>query len=178
MRRKFGRVNFRKNFWDWPIADQRVPSNYPRDICGTRFGSSSLLFSKVAKVRATYFTNWLRNKGVTKYQTLVFICGPWQLYSVSVSFFEKLFSTKLIPSVDKQSIKKGCLKTALSDLALKKKKAHLTNRPGGTVDSWNLVRVSGFAVKPWGKWGWVARTSSSIPFKISLKLSFQKTVPY
>ena len=39
-RGKLGRVNFRKDFWDcyW-----RVPSNDPRNHCGTCFGSSSLL---------------------------------------------------------------------------------------------------------------------------------------
>ena len=37
------RVNFRKDFWDcrrvrekiWPIADQRVPRDDPRNTCGT-----------------------------------------------------------------------------------------------------------------------------------------------
>ena len=51
-RGKLGRVNFRKEFWDyfqnWPIADRRVPSNAARNNCGTHFGSSSLLVSKVA----------------------------------------------------------------------------------------------------------------------------------
>ena len=55
-RRKLGRVNFRKDFWgcywakgkNWPIADRRVPSNDPRNNCGTHFGASPLLFSKVA----------------------------------------------------------------------------------------------------------------------------------
>ena len=50
-----GRVMFRKEFWDcrrgqaknWPIAVQRVPSNYPKNNCGTHFGSSHLVF-KVA----------------------------------------------------------------------------------------------------------------------------------
>ena len=39
-RGELGRVNFRKDFWDcyW-----RVPSNDPRNHCGTCFGSSSLL---------------------------------------------------------------------------------------------------------------------------------------
>ena len=32
---------------NWPIADRRVPSNYPRNNCGTHFGSISLLVSKV-----------------------------------------------------------------------------------------------------------------------------------
>ena len=32
---------------NWPIADRRVPSNYPRINCGTHFGSISLLVSKV-----------------------------------------------------------------------------------------------------------------------------------
>ena len=27
----------------WPIADRRVPNNYPRNNCGTNFGSSSFL---------------------------------------------------------------------------------------------------------------------------------------
>ena len=50
-RGKLGRVNFRKEFWDyfqnWPIADRRVPSNAARNNCGTHLGSSSLLVSKV-----------------------------------------------------------------------------------------------------------------------------------
>ena len=32
----------------WPIADQRVPCNDPRINCGTHFGTSSRLVSKVA----------------------------------------------------------------------------------------------------------------------------------
>ena len=32
----------------WPIADLHVPSNDPRNTCGTHFGSSSPLVSKVA----------------------------------------------------------------------------------------------------------------------------------
>ena len=55
MRGKLGQVNFRKDFWDlfrggknWPIADRRVPSNDSRKNCGTYFGSSFLLLSKVA----------------------------------------------------------------------------------------------------------------------------------
>ena len=47
----------RKDLWDcykgqgrnWPIADRRVPSNHPRNNCGTHFCSSSPLVSKVAK---------------------------------------------------------------------------------------------------------------------------------
>ena len=35
----------------WPIAERRVPSNYPRNNCGAYFGSSSLRVSKV--------TTWL-----------------------------------------------------------------------------------------------------------------------
>ena len=39
-RGELGRVNFRKDFWDcyW-----RVPSNDPKNNCGTHVGSSSLL---------------------------------------------------------------------------------------------------------------------------------------
>ena len=33
---------------NWPIAKRRVPRSHPRNNCGTHFGSSSLLFSKVA----------------------------------------------------------------------------------------------------------------------------------
>ena len=33
----------------WPIADRHIPSNDPRNHCGTHFGSSSLLDSIVAK---------------------------------------------------------------------------------------------------------------------------------
>ena len=32
---------------NWPIAGRRVPSNHPRNNCGTHFGSSSLLVSEV-----------------------------------------------------------------------------------------------------------------------------------
>ena len=54
--RRLGQVNFRKDFWDgywgqrknWPIADCHVPGNDPRNNCGTHFGSSSLLVTKVA----------------------------------------------------------------------------------------------------------------------------------
>ena len=38
----------------WPIADRRVPSSDPRDNCGTLFGSSSHLISKVANSRMIY----------------------------------------------------------------------------------------------------------------------------
>ena len=43
-RGELGRVNFRQDFWDcyW-----RVPSNDPRNNCGTHVGSSSLLVSIV-----------------------------------------------------------------------------------------------------------------------------------
>lgn len=51
LERKRGRVNLRKDFRDcckglgknWPIADQRVPSNDPTRNCGTHFGSSLML---------------------------------------------------------------------------------------------------------------------------------------
>ena len=54
-RRKLGRVNFRKGFWccyqghgkNWPIAARLVPSNDPRNTCGTHFGSRSLPVFKV-----------------------------------------------------------------------------------------------------------------------------------
>ena len=60
-RKKLGRVNFRKDLWDyfqgqgknWPMADRRVPSYDPMNICGTHFGSSSLLASKVANGPST-----------------------------------------------------------------------------------------------------------------------------
>ena len=44
-------LNFRKDFWvcyfgrdhkNWPIADQRIPRNNPRNKCGMHFSSSSL----------------------------------------------------------------------------------------------------------------------------------------
>ena len=47
--RNHGPRSFRRDFWyccrenNWPIADRRVPSNNPRNTCGTLFGSSSLL---------------------------------------------------------------------------------------------------------------------------------------
>ena len=55
-RRKLGRVNFCKDFWGcyWEKGkkkladDRRVPSNDPRNNCGTHFSSSPLLVSKVA----------------------------------------------------------------------------------------------------------------------------------
>ena len=58
-RRRLGQVYFRKDFWDcyyrdgkyWLIADQRLPSNDPRNNCRTHFDSSSLLVSKVTNLR-------------------------------------------------------------------------------------------------------------------------------
>ena len=47
MRGKLDRVNFRKDFRD--SYYRCVISNNPRNNCGTYFGSSSLLASKVAK---------------------------------------------------------------------------------------------------------------------------------
>ena len=38
---------------NWPIADWRVPSNDPRYNCEMHFDFSSLLVSKVAKLRIT-----------------------------------------------------------------------------------------------------------------------------
>ena len=35
---------------NWPIFDRHVTSNDPRDNCGTHFGSSPLLISKVVNV--------------------------------------------------------------------------------------------------------------------------------
>ena len=51
-RRKLGRVNFCKGFWDgywgqgknWPIADRRVPSNDPRSLCERLLGPVSFSF--------------------------------------------------------------------------------------------------------------------------------------
>ena len=37
---------------NWPIADRRVPSNDPRNTCGTHFGSSSLLVFQVANLNS------------------------------------------------------------------------------------------------------------------------------
>ena len=53
--RNLGQVNFRKGFWHrywghgkiWPIADELVPRNYPRNICGRHFGTSPLIVSEV-----------------------------------------------------------------------------------------------------------------------------------
>ena len=46
-KRKLSRVNFRKGTGkNWPIADRCVPSNDPRNNCGTYSGSSSLAFLK------------------------------------------------------------------------------------------------------------------------------------
>ena len=64
-RRRLGQVYFRKDFRDcyyrdgknWPIADQRLPSNDPRNNCRTHFDSSSLLVSKVTNLRSNnHFT--------------------------------------------------------------------------------------------------------------------------
>ena len=63
-RRKLGRVNFRKDFWDcyqgreknWPIAAQHVPSNDPRNQCATHYGTSPLLVSEATNV-AVYQLN-------------------------------------------------------------------------------------------------------------------------
>ena len=49
------RVNFHNDFWDcyqgegknWPIAEWRVTRNYPRNTCGTHFGTCYPLVSKV-----------------------------------------------------------------------------------------------------------------------------------
>ena len=69
-RRKLGRLNFHKDFWDCyqglgnnsPIADGRVPSNNPRNNCGTHLGSSFLVVSKVAIGGWTgRFTSWILN---------------------------------------------------------------------------------------------------------------------
>jgi len=38
---------------DWPIADRGIYSDDPRNLCGTRFGSSSLMVTKVANGIAT-----------------------------------------------------------------------------------------------------------------------------
>ena len=44
-----------------PIADRRVPSNHPRNICGTHFGSSSLLVFQVANLNSSLLF-WSRLK--------------------------------------------------------------------------------------------------------------------
>ena len=41
----------------WPIADRHLPSNDPRNNCGTHFGSSPLPLSKVAN-RSTAQSRW------------------------------------------------------------------------------------------------------------------------
>ena len=51
IRGKLGRVNFRKDVWDWYW---RMPSNNPRNNCGTHFGSSSLLVSIVLISSSVY----------------------------------------------------------------------------------------------------------------------------
>ena len=51
---------------NWPISDRRVPTNRPRNNCGTHFDSSSLLVSKVANCqcfgiclkKVCLFTHW------------------------------------------------------------------------------------------------------------------------
>ena len=53
---KLGRVYIRKDFWNcyerqkknWPIVERHVICNVPTNNCGTHFGSSSFLVSKVA----------------------------------------------------------------------------------------------------------------------------------
>ena len=42
----------------WPIADRRVPSNDPRNNCGTQFDSSTFLVSKVANGQRCSSENW------------------------------------------------------------------------------------------------------------------------
>ena len=84
LRRKLGRLNFGKDFWDcfqeqgknWPIADRRVPSNNPRNNCGTFFGSSSLVVSKVAIGQTGRFTSWvlngMKNSGLVNFRNRVY----------------------------------------------------------------------------------------------------------
>ena len=51
---------------NWPIADGRVPSNNPRNNCGTHFGSSSLVVSNVVNGQTSRFMGWvngLKNSG-------------------------------------------------------------------------------------------------------------------
>ena len=46
---------------NWPIADQRVPSNHPRNNCGMHFGSISLLVSKVVNCHGISEFVWRRS---------------------------------------------------------------------------------------------------------------------
>ena len=45
---------------NWPIADRCVTGNYPRNNCGTHFGSSSLVISKEANRRSSNVNGILR----------------------------------------------------------------------------------------------------------------------
>ena len=74
---------------NWPIADWRVPSNNPRKTCGTHFGSSSLVVSKVVNGQTGRFTGWvngLKNLGpVNFFSESCFL----YLFYTSVPFNEK-----------------------------------------------------------------------------------------
>ena len=55
---------------NWPIADWRVPSNNPRNNCGTHFGSRSLVVSKVVNGQTGRFTDWvngMKNSGLVNF---------------------------------------------------------------------------------------------------------------
>ena len=55
---------------NWTIADWCVPSNNPRNNCGTHFGSSSLVVSKVVNGQTGRFTGWmngLKNSGLVNF---------------------------------------------------------------------------------------------------------------
>ena len=65
----YGTVN-RDREKNWPIADWRVSNNNPRNNCGTHFGSSSLVVSKVVNEQTGRFTCWmngLKNSGLVNF---------------------------------------------------------------------------------------------------------------
>ena len=60
---------------NWPIADRRIPSNDPRNNCGTHFGPSSLLVSKVANDQGPFFQSPISaNPGLNFNPGFFFFC--------------------------------------------------------------------------------------------------------
>ena len=77
IRGKLGRVNFRKDVWDWYW---RVPSNNPRNNCGTHFGSSSLLVSIVLISSSVYTIVFVTLKTRGKLGRVYFGKDFWDWY--------------------------------------------------------------------------------------------------
>ena len=77
IRGKLGRVNFRKDVWHWYW---RVPSNDPRNHCGTHFGSSSLLVSIVLISSSVYTIVFVTLKTRGKLGRVNFRRDVWDCY--------------------------------------------------------------------------------------------------